>query len=84
MNSLIEAHQLILEFHMEFEEMYYQRKVTCLHFVCPSLHGMDHLAPEIVRIGSLSTLAQWTMERTIGNLGQELRLPSNPYANLSQ
>ena len=64
--------------------MYYQRKVTCLHFVCPSLHGMDHLAPEIVRIGSLSTLAQWTMERTIGNLGQELRLPSNPYANLSQ
>jgi hypothetical protein len=45
---------------------------------------MDHLAPEIVRVGSLSALAQWTMERTIGNLGQELRLPSNPYANLSQ
>lgn len=24
------------------------------------------------------------MERTIGNLGQEIRQPSNPYANLSQ
>ena len=83
-DSLIKAHQLILEFHMEFEEVYYQRKVSRLHFVCPSLHGMDHLAPEIVRVGSLSALAQWTMERTIGNLGQELRLPSNPYANLSQ
>jgi hypothetical protein len=83
-NSLIEAHRLIFEFHMEFEEVYYQRKVTRLHFVCQSLHGMDHLAPEIVRVGSLSALAQWTMERTIGNLGQELRLPSNPYANLSQ
>lgn len=29
-------------------------------------------------------VAQWTMECTIGSLGQELRLPSNPYANLSQ
>lgn len=68
---------------MEFEEVYYQRKVSCLHFVCQSLHGMDHLASEIVCVGSLSALAQWTMECTIGNLGQELRLPSNPYANLS-
>ena len=24
------------------------------------------------------------MERTIGNLGQEIKQPSNPYANLSQ
>ncbi len=24
------------------------------------------------------------MERTIGNLGEEIRQPSNPYANLSQ
>jgi hypothetical protein len=45
---------------------------------------MDHLTPEIVHVGSLSALAQWTMECTIGNLGQELRLSSNPYANLSQ
>ncbi|KAG1884126.1 hypothetical protein F4604DRAFT_1919969 [Suillus subluteus] len=28
--------------------------------------------------------AQWTMERTIGNLRQEIRQPSCPYANLSQ
>ena len=28
--------------------------------------------------------SQWTMERTIGNLTQELRQPSNPYANLAQ
>jgi len=69
---------------MEFKEVYYQRKVSHLHFVCQSLHGMDHLAPEIVCVGSLSALAQWTMERTIGNLGQELRLASNPHANLSQ
>ena len=28
--------------------------------------------------------SQWTMERTIGNLTQELWQPSNPFANLSQ
>ena len=28
--------------------------------------------------------SQWTMEQTIGNLTQELRQPSNPYANLAQ
>jgi hypothetical protein len=28
--------------------------------------------------------AQWTMENLIGNLGRELRQPSNPYANLSE
>ncbi|KAL4063314.1 hypothetical protein J3A83DRAFT_4106741 [Scleroderma citrinum] len=27
--------------------------------------------------------SQWTMEQTIGNLGQEIRQPLNPYANLS-
>jgi hypothetical protein len=29
-------------------------------------------------------MGQWTMERTIGNLGQEIHQPSNPFANLSQ
>ena len=28
--------------------------------------------------------AQWTMERTIGNLGQQIHQPSKPYANLAQ
>ena len=28
--------------------------------------------------------AQWTMERTIGNLGQEIRQPSKPYENLAE
>lgn len=27
--------------------------------------------------------SQWTLERTIGNLGEELRQPSKPYANLA-
>jgi hypothetical protein len=27
--------------------------------------------------------SQWTLERTIGNLGQEIKQPSKPYANLA-
>jgi hypothetical protein len=32
----------------------------------------------------MALLAQWVMERTIGNLGLEIRQPSNPYSNLAQ
>lgn len=43
-----------------------------------------HIAPEAVRIGPGALTTQWTMERTIGNLGQEIRQHSNPFANLSE
>jgi hypothetical protein len=43
-----------------------------------------HMAPEVVRVGPGGYYTQWTMERTIGNLGEEIKQPSNPYANLSQ
>lgn len=68
----------------EFEELYYQRKAEWIHFCCQSLHALCHLAPETVRLGPEVYFSQWTMERTIGNLGQEIKQPSNPYANLSQ
>ncbi|KAI0280723.1 hypothetical protein BC826DRAFT_975154, partial [Russula brevipes] len=42
------------------------------------------MIPEYLRIGSLPEVSQWTMERTIGNLGEEIRLHSDPYGNLGQ
>jgi hypothetical protein len=50
----------------------------------PCIHALTHIVPEHFRLGSLTELSQWTMERTIGNLGEEIRLHSDPYANLSQ
>jgi hypothetical protein len=82
--QLQSAHLLIIEFIEEFELMYYQRKVERLHFCRQSLHALPHLAPEVPRLGPLVYYTQWTMERTIGNLGEEIKQPSNPYANLSQ
>jgi hypothetical protein len=43
-----------------------------------------HLPREVVRVGPLICSSQWTLERTIGNLGEEIKQHSNPFANLSQ
>ena len=64
--------------------MYYQRKIERLHFCRPSLHTLLHIAPETPRLGPPICYTQWTMERTIGNLGEEIKQPSKLYANLSQ
>jgi hypothetical protein len=78
------VHRVLIEFVQEFEVLYYQRNPDRLHFVRQSIHLLIHLAPETVRVGLLSLLTQWPLERTIGNLGEEIKQPSNPYANLSE
>jgi hypothetical protein len=35
-------------------------------------------------VGPGAYITQFTMEHTIGNLGQEIWQPSNPFANLAQ
>ncbi|KDQ09941.1 hypothetical protein BOTBODRAFT_116556 [Botryobasidium botryosum FD-172 SS1] len=66
-----EARLLSVAFVREFKALYYQRKATRIHFCRQSIHNTLHLPPSVIR-------------RTIGNLGQEIKQPSNPYANLSQ
>ncbi|KAJ7720472.1 hypothetical protein DFH07DRAFT_760806 [Mycena maculata] len=82
--QLMEAHKHAIKFVEEFETLYVQRMPERIHFVRQSIHAMIHLAPEVIRIGPQANYAQWTMERTIGNLGQELKQDSNPYSNLSE
>ena len=82
--QLLDAHKLLVEFVKEFEDLYYQQKVERLHFCRQSVHALLHMAPEVVRVGPGVYYTQWTMERTIGNLGEEIKQPSNPFANLSQ
>lgn len=79
-----EAHMLLCSWEREFEKLYYQQREDRLHFVRPCAHQVPHLPDETLRKGPPICYAQWTMERTIGNLGQEIRQPSNPYENLSQ
>ncbi|KAF6746889.1 hypothetical protein DFP72DRAFT_822429 [Ephemerocybe angulata] len=78
------AHESLVTFCLEFEALYVQRNPECVHFVRYCIHNLIHLGPETIRIGPLCLLAQWTMERAIGYLTEELRQPSNPYHNLSE
>ena len=81
--SLRQVHNDIVSFLLDFERLYCQRKAERLHFVRPCIHLLVHAVVEVERIGPLPCHSQWTMERTIGDLGREVKQPSNPYANLS-
>ena len=81
--QLILAHKLLLEWCIEFEDIYCERNPNRLHFVRQCVHSLTHLAKETYRLGPLSLSSQWTMERVIGILGSLLRQPSNPFANLA-
>ncbi|KAF8573645.1 hypothetical protein K439DRAFT_1649955 [Ramaria rubella] len=39
---------------------------------------------QVPRLGPPCLYSTWTMEQTIGNLGEEIRQPSNPFSNSSQ
>ena len=75
---------LFISFYKEFEEFYIRRDPRRIHFARQSVHATLHIGSEAFRIGPHAYYAQWTMERAIGDLGQEVKQPSNPFANLSQ
>ena len=82
--DLLKGHQTLMDFVYEFEDLYYQRKESRIHFVRQSIHMLTHIAPETIRAGPLSCYAQWTLETAIGNLGREIRQDRDLYANLTQ
>jgi len=78
------AHTMITDFVYEFEKLYVQRKIAQMHFLPQCLHAILHHPTDFERIGPLICSSQFTMERTIGDLGAEIRQPSDPFANLAQ
>ncbi|KAF7370240.1 hypothetical protein MSAN_00654800 [Mycena sanguinolenta] len=76
--QIVESHQLACEYADEFEKIYFQGMPERIHFVRQSVHAMTHLAPECIRIGPPALHSQWPIERTIGNLGQEIKSHSQP------
>lgn len=82
--QVMAAHRLMVDFVLEYEEIYYQAKESRLHFCRQSMHALLHIGPEIIRLGPGIIYTQWPMERTIGSLGQEISQPSRLYENLAQ
>ena len=83
-SQLQQAQKFLDEFTLEYELLYVQRRADRIHFVRPSVHSLIHLGLEVPRLGPPCLYSCWTMERTVGDLGREIRQPSNPYANLSE
>ncbi|KAF8350962.1 hypothetical protein F5887DRAFT_189133 [Amanita rubescens] len=79
-----DVHRLLLDWETEFELQYYSCNIERLHLIRPCIHAMVHVAQETARCGPLHLLAQWVLENTIGNLGREVRQPSNAFANLAE
>ena len=82
-DQILMAHDLLLQWCLEFEIIYVERKPERLHFVRQCVHSVTHLAKETYRLGPLSLTSQWTMERAIGYFGSLLRQPSKPYQHLA-
>ncbi|KAJ7789224.1 hypothetical protein B0H14DRAFT_2627433 [Mycena olivaceomarginata] len=80
--ELLESHEMLTEFSDDFEALYCQRRADRLHFVRPSIHTPSHMPFETARVGPGIIYSQWTLERTIGNLGEEIQQHSDPFANL--
>ncbi|KAI8980787.1 hypothetical protein BD414DRAFT_420566 [Trametes punicea] len=83
-SELVESKQCLTAAVEDYERLYYARDLDRLHVVRPCLHNIWHGPDQIVLLGSLIGCTQLPMERLIGDLGSEIKQPSNPYANLSQ
>ena len=81
--SLEKADYALREYVIQFEELYYQRKMDRLHFIRQCLHSITHLASETLRCGPLSGCAQWCMENAVGSFGREVRSHNNTFANIA-
>jgi len=84
LDNVREANLTLTSFTQEFEVIYCQRLSTRIHFVRLCVHSMVHLPHEVIRLSPPVCSSQWTLEQTIGNLGEEIKQPSNLFANLSQ
>ena len=82
-DQLFTAHRLLLQWVLDFELLYCERKPDRLHFIRQCVHALTHLAKETYRLGPLWLSSQWTMERVIGYLGSLLGQPSNMFRNLA-
>ena len=83
-DQVLEAHSYFVQFVEEFENIYYQCHVDPLHFCHPWIHTLLHTALEILHVGPGTYFRQFAMERTIVDLGEGIRQPSNPFGNLCQ
>ena len=78
-----QAKTLVVQFIEEYEDLYYQRIRSRFHFCRPCIHTLLHIPEETIRVAPGCLTSQYLMERVIGYLGDQIKQPSNPFANLA-
>jgi hypothetical protein len=81
--ELQECDDLIRQWCVQFEELYVKRDAARLHMVRPWIHTLLHIVNQTASKGPPAYYSQWTMERVIGFLEDNMALDSSPYANLA-
>ncbi|KAK1231867.1 hypothetical protein PQX77_005004 [Marasmius sp. AFHP31] len=81
--DLASAHESLIKYVIDFEELFYQRRIDRLHFCCPCIHTLIHLCPECIRAGPCVYHMQYCLERWIGDVVSQVAQFSTPWANLS-
>ena len=84
LNSVHDTNLALTSFAQEYEVIYCQQLSTQIHFVWPYVHPMVYLPHQVLHLSPPVCSLQWTLKWTIGNLREEIKQPSNPFANLSQ
>ncbi|KAF5331223.1 hypothetical protein D9611_013085 [Ephemerocybe angulata] len=82
--QIIEAHKLFVEFAVEFEQKFVQRKASRVHFVRPCLHNVLHVPSSTLRLGPHRNFSQYPMEREIGIIVSQIKQHTTPSGNASQ
>lgn len=82
--ELVESKLLLSAAVEDYERLYYARDPDRLHVVRPCIHLVWHIPDQVVVLGAAISDTQLPTERLIGDLGAELKQPSNPFANLAQ
>ena len=82
--ELEHAHGLLLDWVKDFETIYCNQDLHCIHLVLPCVHTTVYLATKTARLGPLGIYTQWALENTIGNLGHKVHQHSDPFMNLSE
>ncbi|KAJ3508902.1 hypothetical protein NMY22_g16468 [Coprinellus aureogranulatus] len=82
--QLADAHSCLVQFVQGYEALYYQGREDRLHFCRPAIHTLLHTSPEVPRVGPGPYATQYTLENIIGDLGGEIRQPSNPYGSFKK
>ncbi|EIW76757.1 hypothetical protein CONPUDRAFT_63110, partial [Coniophora puteana RWD-64-598 SS2] len=78
-----EAKNQLNMFADKFKKIYVEELPKCLHFVCPWLHAITHLARKVVCKGLSRCMSQWATKQTIGLLRCKICSHTRPYANFA-